>query len=353
MRTPTEGLIRTLGLDPFPPDTGTRHCSSIFYMVKRSTYTCLGTLVLFLAPLNVQGQPLSGFDFLRLEPSAHAAALGGVLPYAASPQSSTMLYNPALLSRAADGSLSVSWLNHLSDLQSGTVTYAYDLGDIGIAGAGIRFFHWGDIDEADANGERIGSLSSSNVALSAGLSHPWGSRFRYGANLHFAYTSINQFNAFAVAMDAGLAYYIADQGFTASAGAINIGRSLTSLGQTRDAMPTDLRMSVSKRLRYLPVLVGLTVFNLQHIHEITSVGEGFRHAIFSLEFLAIPVFHVRLGYTHRKRNIKSDRRLDMAGINVGFGLQIRRFQLDYSFSSWSFAELHQFTITTNFSSRDQ
>ncbi|MCY3594543.1 MAG: type IX secretion system protein PorQ [Bacteroidetes bacterium] len=322
-------------------------------MAKRSTSFWLGIVICLFATLNVRSQTLSGFDFLRLEPSAEAAALGGTLLNAASSQSSAILYNPALLSREAEGSLTVSWLNHLSDLQSGTVTYARDLGGLGMAGVGVRFFHWGKIDQADANGERIGTLASSNVALSAGLSRPWHSRFRYGASFHLAYSSIGEFNAVAVAMDAGLVYYVPDQGLTASIGATNVGRSLSSLGQSRDAMPVDLRMAVSKRLRYIPVLVGLTVYNLQHIHEITTVNEGFRHAIFSLEFQAIPAFDLRLGYNHRKRNLKSDRRLDMAGTTVGFGLQIRRFELDYSFSSWSFAGLHQFTVTTRFNKRNQ
>ncbi len=322
-------------------------------MIKRSISFWLCIAAGFLAAADAPGQTLSNFDFLRLEPSAQAAALGGTILHASSPQSSAILYNPALLSPVADGSLSVSWLNHLSDLQSGTVTYARDFGKLGMAGLGVRFFHWGDIDRADADGERTGSLTSSNTALSAGLSRLWRSRFRYGANLHLAYTSIAEFNALAVAMDAGLVYHIADQGFTTSVAAVNLGQSLSRLGQSREAMPLDLRAAVSKRLRHIPVLVGLTVYNLQHIHEVSALDEGFRHAIFSLEFQAIPAFDLRLGYNHRKRNLKSDRRLDMAGTNVGFGLQIRRFELDYSFSSWSFAGLHQFTITTRFNTRDQ
>ncbi len=322
-------------------------------MFKRRTPFWLGIIICFFSISNVKGQKLSGFDFLRLEPSAEAAALGGTLLNASSSQSSSILYNPALMNREAGNSLSVSWLNHLSDLQSGTVTYARDVGKLGMAGVGVRFFHWGKIDQADTNGERIGTLAASNVALSVGLSRPWNSRFRYGASLHLAYTSIAQFNALAITMDAGLVYHVPDQGFTASIGATNIGRSLSSLGQSRDAMPLDLRMTVSKRLRYIPVLIGFTAYNLQYIHEVTTANEGFQHAILSLEFQAIPAFDLRLGYNHRKRGLKSDRRLDMAGITVGFGVQIRRFELDYSFSSWSFAGLHQFTITTKLNRRDQ
>ncbi len=310
-------------------------------------------IVLFFGITGVQGQSLSSFDFLRLEPSAQATALGGTLLTSASAQGGAIFYNPALLGKDSGGSLSVSWLNHLSDLQSGTVTYAHNLGSLGTGVAGVRFFHWGRMTRANMYGEKNGTFSSSNIALSAGLSRAWIPRLRYGANLHVAYTSIAEFNAIAIAMDAGIVYHVADQGFTASVGATNVGHALSSLGQVRDKLPADLRMSVSKRLKYIPVLVGLTVHHLQYLPKITSVDEGFRHAIFSLEFQAISAFHIRMGYNHRRRNLKSDRRLDLAGTTVGFGLRIRRFHLDYSFNSWSFAGLHQFTISTRFRKKDQ
>ena len=323
-------------------------------MLQKLVSFWLGTsLVLLLGTVNVQSQSLSGFDFLRVEPSAQAAALGGTLLTATSVQGGVLFYNPALLSGEADGSLSISWLNHLSDLQSGTVTYVREFESLGMAAAGARFFHWGQMNRADIYGESNGKFSSSSIALSAGLSRPWLPRLRYGANLHVAYTSIAEFNAIAVAMDAGIVYHITDQGFTASVGAVNIGRALSGLGQTRDKLPLDLRMTVSKRLRHIPVLVGLTLYNLQDTPRITSVDKGFGHTIFSLEFQAIPVFHVRMGYSHRKRNLKSDRRLDLAGTTLGFGLRIRRFHLDYSFNSWSFAGLHQFTVGTRFKKKDQ
>ena len=73
----------------------------------------------------------------------------------------------------------------------------------------------------------------------------------------------------------------------------------------------------------------------------------------ALKFQVVPVFHLRMGYHHRNRALKSDRRLDLAGTSVGFGLRIRRFHLDYSFSSWSFSALHQFTLTTQFRKKGQ
>ncbi|MCY4170734.1 MAG: type IX secretion system protein PorQ [Bacteroidetes bacterium] len=303
-------------------------------------------LIVSFSSVNASGQSLSSFDFLRLEPSAKAAALGGTIMMGASPHSTTIYYNPALPQDNTDGSLSVSWLNHFSDLQSGTVTYSKSLTRIGTATGGIRFFSWGRIDRANDLGEIDGSFSSSNFALSIGLSRLLQPRLRYGANIHIAYTTIAEFNALAIAFDAGAVYYNVEQGFTASVGVSNLGLALTHIGQTRDTLPLDVRIATSKRLKHIPILIGLTLVNLQDTPEISSLDQGFEHAILSLEFQAIPVFHVRMGYNHRKRELKSDRRLDLAGISIGFGLRLRRFHLDYSYSSWSFGGLHQFTVST-------
>lgn len=322
-------------------------------VVVRTNVFWLSALALLCGITTVQGQTLSSFDFLRLEPSAQAAALGGTSLSITSNQGNVLFYNPALLGEDLDGNLSISWLNHLSDLQAGALTYTQNLGPIGTGAVGARFFHWGSITRADIYGERNGTFSSSNIALSAGLSRSWQSGLRYGASIHMIYASVGQFNAIAAAVDVGAAYHLPDQGFVASAAVTNTGITLSSLGPTRDELPMDIRIAVSKRLKYIPVLFGLTLHNLQNVHQITAVDDGFRHAIFSLQFEAIPAFHLRLGYSHRKRNLKSDRRLDLAGTAVGFGLRVRGFQVDYAFSSWSFAGLHQFTIARKFNRRRQ
>ena len=324
-----------------------------FRVAVRTTTFWLTALTFLCGITAAQGQTLSSFDFLRLEPSAQAAALGGTSLSTTSNQGNVLFYNPALLGEDLDGNLSVSWLNHLSDLQAGALTYAQYLGPIGTGAVGVRFFHWGSITKADVYGERNGTFSSSNLALSASVSRSWQSGLRYGGSIHLIYASVGQFNAIAAAVDVGAAYHIPEQGFVASAAVTNTGIVLSSLGPTRDELPMDIRIVVSKRLKYIPVLFGLTLHNLQNAHQITAVDDGFRHAIFSLQFEAIPAFHLRLGYSHRKRNLKSDRRLDLAGTAVGFGLRVRGFQVDYAFSSWSFAGLHQFTVARKFNRRRQ
>ena len=288
----------------------------------------------------------SGFSFLRLESSARAAALGGSAAILDARDVGTFLYNPALLNADMNRMLSVTWLNHVSDLQAGFVAYSRNVGPLGSAAAGLRFLHWGTITRADEQGQPNGKFSASDLALTIGLARDWQHGVRYGVNLHSIYTNVAEYNALAMALDAGLIWHIPLQQITV-AGSLNyLGRALTSLGAMRDRLPLDIRASISKRLRHLPLIVALTLHDLPNAPEVRSAEDAFSHAIFSLEFQASSAFHLRVGYSHERRELKSESRLDLAGIGAGFGLNIRRFQLDYAFSSWSFVALHQFTMGT-------
>ena len=258
----------------------------------------------------------------------------------------TFLYNPALLNPDMHGTLSVTWFNHLSDIQAGLVAYSHDFGPYGSAAAGVRFLYWGSIVWADEHGTTSNTFTASDLAFTVGLARNWRHGIRYGINLHTVYSNVADYGALAIALDAGVAWHEPSQQVTV-AGTLNyLGRALSSLGRVRDRLPLDIRVSVSKRLRHIPLIAALTLHDLRQAPDVRSSGDLFSHAIFSLEFQVISAFHLRIGYNHDRRELKSASRLDLAGVGAGFGLRIRRFQFDYAFSSWSFAELHQFTLGT-------
>ena len=301
---------------------------------------------MFILAESGRAQSLTAFDFLHLEPSTHSAALGGTAVTLTESDVSAFLYNPALINKGVDRMLAVTYLKHLSDLHAGFAAYSRDLGRWGTAAAGLRFLHWGSIMRADEQGNEHGTFSSNDIALTVGLANEWREGIRYGVNLHAIYADVAEYNAMALAADVGVVWYIPKQLLTLAGSLNNLGVVVSSLGTTRDQLPVDLRVSVSKRLRYIPLLAALTLHRLQDITHIESVDDAFRHAIFSLEFEVTSIFQIRLGYSHNRRNLQSDSRLDLAGIGVGFGLKIRKIRIDYAFNSWSFAGLHQFTLGT-------
>ena len=302
-------------------------------------------------PAKAQPGDLSGFGFLRLEPSARAAALGGSFTAVYGDDVNAFFYNPALLNEAMHRHLSLSYLNHLSDINAGFLAYSRHYEGLGTLAAGLRFLSWGELQGADEQGNRTDTFGASDVALTIGAARAQTERLRYGVNVHLIYSSVESFNASALAADAGVLYYVESQRLTLSASVNNLGVTLSSLGATKDDLPLDIRVGFTKRLRYIPLLISLTGYNLHDIGDepegSTALGSVFQHLILGGEFQFSPAFNVRFGYNHRRHEgLKTGSRLDLAGVGLGFGLKINRFRLDYAFNSWSFSGLHQLTVRT-------
>jgi hypothetical protein len=305
-----------------------------------------------VGPAAAQPGDLSGFGFLRLEPSARAAALGGSFSAVYGDDVNALFYNPALLNEETHRALSLSYLNHLAGLNAGFVAYSRHLDGLGTVGGGLRFLSWGELQGADENGERTGTFGASDVALTVGFARPVNDQFRYGVNLHGIFSSIDAYDAAALAFDAGLVYHLPGPQLTVSASVNNAGTTLQSFGPTQDELPLDVRLGVAKRLRYVPLLVSVTGYNL---HDPGDAPDGtpaasrvMRHVAVGGEFQFSEAFNIRFGYNHRRHEeLKLKSRLDLAGLGLGFGLKVSRLRVDYAFNSWSsLGGLHQFTVRT-------
>jgi hypothetical protein len=299
-----------------------------------------------------QADRVTGFSFLRMDPSARSAALAGSFMAIFDGDVNALYYNPALLSEETSGSISFSYVNHLSDINAAFLTYSRHFDGVASFGAGLRFLSWGSFDRANEFGERDGTFSAGDIALTIGAAREYNSRIRYGANLHVVYSSIDTYHASALAADFGATYVLAESNFAASVSLNNVGVTVSSFGETRDELPFDLRIGVAKRLEHLPILLTATAFDLHNIGNApegaSGIGSVFQYLAFGGEIQFSPAFHVRLGYNHRKHeSLKQKSRLDFAGVGIGAGIVVRRIKFDYAYSSWSsLGGLNQLTIGT-------
>ena len=302
----------------------------------------------------VHAQPgeLTSFSFLRMEPSARAAALGGSFNAVYGNDVNTLFYNPALVNEQMHRALSVSFLNHLSDLRAGFVAYSLHSDRIGSFGFGLRFLNWGNLDRADELGNDLGSFSANDVAFTVGLSRLYTEQLYVGVNLHSIISSIDSFTGSALAADLGVVYHSLNGQFAFSTSINNLGVTLSSLGNTDDELPLDFRVGVSGKLRHLPLLLSVTGYNLHDfesaIDNPTTMDRIMQHVAFGGEFQFSEAFNLRFGYNHRRhQTLKQKSRLDFAGFGFGVGIKISRIYFDYAFNSWSsLGGLNQFTLRT-------
>ena len=298
------------------------------------------------------GSELSSFPFLQFAPSARSAALGDAFASTADGDVMGLFYNPALIGPATSRSVGLSYLNHLTDINAGTVAYSQTIRGLGTTvGGGVRFVHWGEFDGRNAFGEPTGSFQAGDVALTVSAARALGARWRYGVSLHAIYSGIETARATALAGDAGLLYRWPAQQVAVGASLRNVGTVVDGFGPGGDdALPMDLRLSVSKQLAHLPLRLMISGYDLAQLGDGleggTTTDDVLAHLVAGAEVRLGSALRARIGYNHRRsQELALTDRFDLAGLSGGFGLVVGSLAVDYAYTSWSsLGGLHQFTL---------
>jgi len=295
----------------------------------------------------------STYQFLELTNSARIAALGGTqialhdttdlnLPYT----------NPALLHKAMDNRVLVNYVNYLTDINYGYASYAKTYDGIGNFALGMHYINYGDFKEATELGELTGNtFSAAEYALNIIYSNSY-KRLKYGVNLKPILSSFESYQSVGIAADLGVSF-MSKTGLTNVAlVASNIGTQITTYydGGTREKIPFNLQVGLSRRLKHAPLIFSVTMQNLsnwdlanpesdpnsENETIIFEPEENFgkqimRHTVFGLEILPSKSFILRAGYNYQLRQeLKFDDKLSSVGFSFGFGIKVKRFRLDYS-----------------------
>lgn len=295
-----------------------------------------------------QSSRLAGFDLLRLTPSAHGAALAGAYaPAAAAPDG--LFYNPAFLSPEADRHGAAGYLNHLADVRLGFAAYARRVDRIeGTVGVAVRHLGYGHFDRTTREGTTEGAFGASETVFTVAYARALNERVRLGANLHTAFVALDDASASALAADVGAAYVLEEHGLVLSAAVRHAGLVLNSLGESEDRIVPDLRVAVSNRLQHVPIRLTLVAHDLAGIdaNDGDAMEVAARHLAASGELMLGTALALRFGYDGRTATgLGTGQRLDLAGLGLGFGLNLRRVGFDYAYSAWgAFGGLQHLTV---------
>ena len=303
---------------------------------------------------SAQSRTETAFDLLRLDPSARAAGLAGTgAPAADDPVA--LFANPAFLATAASRQLGLGYTNLALDVGAGSAVYARDVGWLGglsVAG-GVRALSYGEFERrAEAETPAEGTFGASEAAVTLAVARDVLPRVRVGLATHLAFVSLDDAAAQALASDVGVSYTHDEQGVVLGASVHHAGAVLSSLGETADRLPLDVRLTASKRLRYVPLTLSVAALDLQRVEGQSADSSLARRALDHLalggELQLGSAFAVRAGYNGRRgADLRSGGRLDLAGVSLGAGIRLRRIAVDYAFSNWgAFGGLHQFGVRT-------
>lgn len=301
-------------------------------MLKKIVFFAL----FFASPifLNVFAQSeIPAFDFLRVETGAKASSLAGAFDtYTDDPNA--MFYNPGSLSTITNNKVSAGFGKYLLDMNFGTLAYAQKYKDIGWFGIGVKYFDYGSFDRADESGTPTGETFNANdLMVSVGYGNYIYEKINYGITVKYIYSGIAEYKSSALAMDFGMQYHMPESQLSLSFGVLNLGAQLSSYISTKEKLPLDIRVGVSKRLEHTPVRLNVTFAKLNESRE--KLVQHFKAFSIGAEFIFSDYVSARLGYDNESRqDMKLGTSLGISGFSTGLGIRFaEKYVFDYSLNS--------------------
>ncbi|MCS6999598.1 MAG: PorV/PorQ family protein [Candidatus Kapabacteria bacterium] len=278
------------------------------------------------------GQTLSPFDFLRTAESARAAGLAGAF-VAIAGDASAQLYNPATIPTVPPDALSLTFIKHVLDINSGVAAYCGQMG-AGWWGATAAYTSYGQFTRTDALGNAIGTFGAAHFALQVSYANQLDTNVFYGVSLGYVHTAIDRGAASALIATVGL-FYQFPLIRTSIGGSIRyFGVQLARMNGESAALPTDIRLGVSHRLRGLPLMVNFSLTRL--VEDRMSLTERLRNFAIAGELYLGKSVQLRLGYDNGVRSGQSSVSASpLSGFGVGAGLVFPSLTLDYTLTTLS------------------
>lgn len=277
----------------------------------------------------------TGYDFLRLPVSAHAAALGGDNITLVEDDEALIFNNPALLSSVNDKTINLNYMNYMEGVNTASAAFNRIVKERASWAVSAQYVDYGNMKEVDENNVETGSFSAQDISLAGYFSYLLSSRIAGGICAKFIMSYIGDYNSIAVGVDLGLNYYDPEKEWSVSLVAKNLGGQLKAYDQEHERMPIDVQMGVSKRLLHTPFRVSATLIDLNHW--------GYRfvnHAVVGLDLLLGSGIWVGGGYNFRRADEMSiedsegSESSHAAGLSIGAGIYMERFKLNLAYGKY-------------------
>lgn len=287
------------------------------------------------------------FNFLRDFSNARSSALASSV-ICIENDLDMVIFNPATLYTVSNLNLSVTFLKHALDINSGAVQYLLPINwEDGKFSVSALFTNYGSFEYFNKNGESRGTFSANDLALGATYSNILDTNLYYGLGVKFIYSNIEKYHSTAIALDAGLLYKLADERTNIAISLLNFGTQLTTFDGVVESLPNDLRIGFNHKLKGMPLLFNLSFINLAE--STNSFFERFKNITVAGEFNIGKYIDLRVGYSNYVRNaLNNELDKGLAGFNSGIGVKTDAIYFDYGASIYSSSlYLHRFTLKFN------
>lgn len=276
----------------------------------------------------------TGYNFLRLPVSAHAAALGGDNISIIEDDESMIFNNPALLSSVSDKTINLNYMNYMSGANTASAAFNRIIKERASVAASAQFIDYGKMKEVDENNVQTGEFSAKDISIAGYFSYMLTDRIAGGITAKFVTSYIGDYNSIAMGVDLGLNYYDPDKEWSVSLVAKNLGGQLKAYDDQYDRMPIDVQLGASKRFAHMPFRISATLVDLNHLDY-----KFINHLVAGADIIISPTIWVGIGYNFRRANEMKITETDGssshgAGLSFGAGINLERFKLNLAYGKY-------------------
>lgn len=276
----------------------------------------------------------TGYNFLRLPVSAHAAALGGDNISIIEDDESMIFNNPALLSSVSDKTINLNYMNYMSGANTASASFNRIIKERASVAASAQFVDYGKMKETDENNIQTGEFSAKDISIAGYISYMLTDRLAGGITAKFITSYIGDYNSIAMGVDLGLNYYDTEKEWSVSLVAKNLGGQMKAYDDQYDRMPIDIQLGASKRFAHMPFRISATLVDLNHLDY-----KFINHLVAGVDIIISPTIWVGAGYNFRRANEMKITEIDGesshgAGLSFGAGINLERFKLNLAYGKY-------------------
>lgn len=276
----------------------------------------------------------TGYNFLRLPVSAHAAALGGDNISIIEDDESMIFNNPALLSSVSDKTINLNYMNYMSGANTASASFNRIIKERASVAASAQFIDYGKMKETDENNIQTGEFSAKDISIAGYFSYMLTDRLAGGITAKFITSYIGDYNSIAMGVDLGLNYYDPEKEWSVSLAAKNLGGQMKAYDDQYDRMPIDIQLGASKRFAHMPFRISATLVDLNHLDY-----KFINHLVAGVDIIISPTIWVGAGYNFRRANEMKITEADGesshgAGLSFGAGINLERFKLNLAYGKY-------------------
>lgn len=303
-------------------------------MTNKGFIVCMAMIISMLTTTARAQESQTGYNFLRLPVSAHAAALGGENITIIEDDPSLMFSNPALLSSVSDKAIGLNFMTYMAGSVVASASYNRAVGDRASWAASGQFVNYGSMKQTDENNQQYGTFSAKDIAMAGYFSYMLSNRLAGGVAAKFITSYIGGYNSMAVGIDLGVNYFDPDHEWSLSLVAKNLGGQIKAYDDNYDAMPIDIQMGVSKKITHTPFRVSLTMTDLNHWNY-----RFLNHLSAGVDVTLSQTIWIGAGYNFRRADEMSINDTDGgsshgAGLSLGAGANLNRIKINIAYGKY-------------------